>query len=89
MRVAFQERSAEADSFRAFLGTHGFETPASSAVNEGEGDFAVAGDVILAGHGFRSALTAVPAISPISQPRATFPCRRTCRNSSRAAASNA
>ncbi len=55
-RFAHTERAAEADSFRAFFGTHGFETHGATATNEGEGDFAVAGGVILAGYGFRSTL---------------------------------
>lgn len=55
-RFAFAERAAEADSFRAFFGTHGFETHGALVTNEGEGDFAVAGGVILAGYGFRSTL---------------------------------
>lgn len=55
-RFAYPERAPEADSFRAWFGTHGFETHGSLPTNEGEGDFAVAGRVILAGHGFRSTL---------------------------------
>jgi N-dimethylarginine dimethylaminohydrolase len=51
---AYPERRPEADFFRAWFATHGFETHGSPAVNEGEGDFAFAGGVILAGHGFRS-----------------------------------
>jgi N-dimethylarginine dimethylaminohydrolase len=55
-RFAYSERAAEADSFRAWFGTHGFETHGSLVTNEGEGDFAVVGGVILAGFGFRSTL---------------------------------
>ena len=51
---AHPERRAEADSFRAWFAAHGFETHEPASVNEGEGDFAFAGGVILAGHGFRS-----------------------------------
>lgn len=51
---AYPERRGEADSFRAWFASHGFETTEPAAVNEGEGDFAYAGGVILAGHGFRS-----------------------------------
>ncbi|HYI33050.1 MAG TPA: N-dimethylarginine dimethylaminohydrolase [Glaciibacter sp.] len=55
-RFAYPERAEEADSFRAWFGTHGFETHGSLVTNEGEGDFAFAGGVILAGYGFRSTL---------------------------------
>lgn len=55
-RFAYPERAAEADSYRAWFGTHGFETHGSLVTNEGEGDFAVVGGVILAGYGFRSTL---------------------------------
>lgn len=51
---AFSQRRDEADFFRAWFATHGFETHGSNAINEGEGDFAFAGGVILAGWGFRS-----------------------------------
>ena len=51
---AYPERRPEADSFRAWFAAHGFETHEPASVNEGEGDFAFAGGVILAGHGFRS-----------------------------------
>jgi N-dimethylarginine dimethylaminohydrolase len=52
----YPQRRDEADSFRAWFGTHGFETHGASVINEGEGDFAFAGGVILAGWGFRSSL---------------------------------
>jgi N-dimethylarginine dimethylaminohydrolase len=52
----YPERRTEADSFRAWFGTHGFETHGAGATNEGEGDFAYAGGLILAGWGFRSTL---------------------------------
>ena len=51
---AYPERRGEADSFRAWFSSHAFETNEPASVNEGEGDFAFAGGVILAGHGFRS-----------------------------------
>ncbi len=53
---AYSERQPEADSFRTWFDAHGFETHSSGAVNEGEGDFAFVGGVILAGHGFRSSI---------------------------------
>jgi N-dimethylarginine dimethylaminohydrolase len=48
------QRQPEAAAFRAWFSEHGFDTRAPVSVNEGEGDFAVAGGVILAGTGFRS-----------------------------------
>lgn len=51
---AYPERQGEADCFRAWFSSHDFETNEPASVNEGEGDFAFAGGVILAGHGFRS-----------------------------------
>jgi N-dimethylarginine dimethylaminohydrolase len=69
---AHRERRPEAASFQAWFEAHGFEThgfevpgltgahePAETTgavVNEGEGDFAFVGGVILAGHGFRSSI---------------------------------
>ena len=53
---AYAEREPEADSFSAWFGTHGFETQRSRVMNEGEGDFAFVGGVILAGYGFRSSV---------------------------------
>jgi N-dimethylarginine dimethylaminohydrolase len=41
-------------AFRDWFESHGFQTHLPGCVNEGEGDFAVVGDVILAGTGFRS-----------------------------------
>lgn len=54
-RFRFAERAAEAAAYRARLtgaGLSDFVEPAF--VNEGEGDLLVAGDVVLAGHGFRT-----------------------------------
>lgn len=53
---AYPERRPEADSFRAWYAEHGFQTHDASAVNEGEGDFALVDGVILAGYGFRSTI---------------------------------
>ena len=52
----YPERQSEADAYAAWLEGHGLRTVASTQINEGEGDFLVVGDVILAGTGFRSAL---------------------------------
>jgi N-dimethylarginine dimethylaminohydrolase len=52
----FPERQPEADAYAAWLARAGYEVVEATAVNEGEGDFLVVGDVILAGTGFRSTI---------------------------------
>ena len=52
----YEQRAAEGPAYMAWLERAGFEVHAPTHVNEGEGDFLVAGDVILAGHGFRTTL---------------------------------
>ncbi len=48
----FVERQGEAPpAFAEWFRTHGFDTVLPEEVNEGEGDFLLAGDVILAGTG--------------------------------------
>jgi len=53
-RFREQVRADEAPAHRDFLRSRGIQVHEPQAVNEGEGDFAYAGDVILAGTGFRS-----------------------------------
>ena len=53
-RFRFAERAPEAEYFDEWFAAHGFEVVKPSQVNEGEGDFLLAGDVILGGTGFRS-----------------------------------
>jgi N-dimethylarginine dimethylaminohydrolase len=50
----YVERQGEAPAFIDWFREHGFDTRVPEEVNEGEGDFLLAGDVILAGTGFRS-----------------------------------
>jgi len=50
----YPERQPEADAYATWLRDHGLRVVPSTYVNEGEGDFLVLGDVILAGTGFRS-----------------------------------
>jgi N-dimethylarginine dimethylaminohydrolase len=50
-----RQRQAEAPAFISWLDRHGFDVHAAKYVNEGEGDFIVAGERILAGSGFRTA----------------------------------
>ena len=53
-RFAFPERAAEAPAFLARLRGLGLDVVAATATNEGEGDFTVVGDRVLAGTGFRT-----------------------------------
>lgn len=50
----YVERQGEAPAFIDWFRAHGYDTRVPEEVNEGEGDFLLAGDVILAGTGFRS-----------------------------------
>lgn len=52
----YPERQGEASAYAAWLKGAGYRVVHSTAVNEGEGDFLLVGDAILAGTGFRSAL---------------------------------
>lgn len=51
----YEQRQGEAPAFAEWFRANGFDTVMPQEVNEGEGDFLLAGDVILAGTGFRSA----------------------------------
>jgi histidinol-phosphate aminotransferase len=53
-RFRAAERGAEEPVFLKWFEEQGFRTSQAEAVNEGEGDFLVLEDRILAGHGFRS-----------------------------------
>lgn len=58
-RFANPERADEGPAYHRWLAARGFtETAAAVETNEGEGDFAIAGDRILAGTGFRSSRAA-------------------------------
>lgn len=50
----YAERMPEAAAFMRWFRDHGFDVVEPEEVNEGEGDFLLAGEVILAGTGFRS-----------------------------------
>jgi N-dimethylarginine dimethylaminohydrolase len=49
------ERQPEGPAFMDWFREHGYEVAEPQNINEGEGDFLLVGDVILAGTGFRSA----------------------------------
>lgn len=52
----YPERQPEAEAYASWLRDHGLRVVAANHINEGEGDFLVLDDVILAGTGFRSTL---------------------------------
>jgi N-dimethylarginine dimethylaminohydrolase len=51
----YPERQPEGPAYMDWFGEEGFDVRMPQNVNEGEGDFLLVGDVILAGTGFRSA----------------------------------
>lgn len=53
-RFRHAERAAEAAAHRAWFTAAGFPVVEPEFVNEGEGDLLAVGDVVLAGHGFRT-----------------------------------
>ncbi|MGM7671701.1 dimethylargininase [Microbacterium sp. A93] len=53
-KFRFTERAGEAPAFADWFRASGYDTVEPKEVNEGEGDFLLVGDVILAGTGFRS-----------------------------------
>ena len=53
-KFRFQERVPEGPAFMEWFGENGFTVVDPVEVNEGEGDFLLVGDTILAGTGFRS-----------------------------------
>lgn len=55
-KFRFPERQPEAALYADWLARAGYEVVEATEVNEGEGDFLLVGDVLLAGTGFRSTL---------------------------------
>jgi N-dimethylarginine dimethylaminohydrolase len=53
-RFQYDERAAEGPAYMDWFRTHGFQVVEPVSVNEGEGDFLLVGERILAGTGFRS-----------------------------------
>jgi N-dimethylarginine dimethylaminohydrolase len=53
-RFRHPERQGEAAAYRAWFAAAGYPVVEPEFVNEGEGDLLVAGEVVLAGHGFRT-----------------------------------
>jgi len=58
-RFAYPQRAAESEAYARWLTAHGLgPVHVPEQVNEGEGDFLVVGEMILAGTGFRTSLAA-------------------------------
>lgn len=53
-KFRFEERAGEAQPFMDWFAANGYRVAEPAEVNEGEGDFLLVGDVVLAGTGFRS-----------------------------------
>jgi len=53
-KFQYDERGPEGPAYMRWFAEHGFEVAEPVSVNEGEGDFLLVGDRILAGTGFRS-----------------------------------
>lgn len=53
-RFQYDERGPEGPAYMAWFRAHGFEVAEPVSINEGEGDFLLVGERILAGTGFRS-----------------------------------
>ncbi|MDR1710868.1 MAG: N-dimethylarginine dimethylaminohydrolase [Propionibacteriaceae bacterium] len=60
------QRVAEAVWHAAWHQTHGSRVVQATQINEGEGDFAVVGERILAGHGFRTSLAAHAELADVT-----------------------
>jgi N-dimethylarginine dimethylaminohydrolase len=64
-RFKYPQRQQESVAYGAWLQSHGFTPVYAQHVNEGQGDLLPVGDIILAGHGFRTALRAHSEIAGI------------------------
>lgn len=62
----YPERQPEGPAYMDWFGEEGFDVRMPKNVNEGEGDFLLVGDVILAGTGFRSASNSHDELAGIS-----------------------
>jgi N-dimethylarginine dimethylaminohydrolase len=64
-RFKYPQRQQESAAYGAWLQSQGFDPVYAQHVNEGQGDLLPVGDIILAGHGFRTALRAHSEIAGI------------------------
>jgi N-dimethylarginine dimethylaminohydrolase len=55
-KFTYPERQAEGPAYGEWFRARGFEVHEAREINEGEGDFLLVGDVILAGTGFRTSI---------------------------------
>jgi N-dimethylarginine dimethylaminohydrolase len=55
-KFRYPERRGEESAYADWFGAHGLRVHHASETNEGEGDFAVVGDTVFAGYGFRTDL---------------------------------
>lgn len=53
-RFKFTERAAESIAYGAWMKEHGYHVVPTRHVNEGQGDLRLIGEMVLAGHGFRT-----------------------------------
>ena len=66
VRFRYPERDGEAAAYLSWFRSHGYAHVYSPAyVNEGEGDILVAGDILLAGYGFRSDVAAAAELEDV------------------------
>ena len=64
-RFKYPQRQQESAAYGSWLQSQGFDPVYAQHVNEGQGDLLPVGDIILAGHGFRTALRAHGEIAGI------------------------
>lgn len=64
-KFTHEQRQPEGPAYMDWFGRNGFDVREPAEVNEGEGDFLLVGDVILAGTGFRSASDSHEEVSAI------------------------
>jgi N-dimethylarginine dimethylaminohydrolase len=64
-RFKYPQRQQESAAYGAWLQSQGFDPVYAQYVNEGQGDLLPVGDVILAGHGFRTELRAHSEIAGV------------------------
>ncbi len=70
-KFRFRERAAEAPAFIDWFAANGFEVAEPVEVNEGEGDFLLVGDTILAGTGSAPPATATARSARSSRARSS------------------
>jgi len=64
-KFTYPQRQPEGPAYMDWFGANGFDVREPVEINEGEGDFLLVGDVILAGTGFRSASNSHEEVSAI------------------------